>query len=577
MCGRYASARSVDDLGVRRSASARTSVEPTSRAGLERRADEADRRGARPRGPASCSRRCGGDLCRRGRRPVDRFAHDQRAARDRRRRSRRSATRSRRGDASSPPTVGTSGRRGPTAPGSRTTWRPTTARLLAFAGLWEVWWDAEGRPLRTVDDRHRPGAGGPARSCTTARRSCCRAAAGTAGSTRERAGRRHGACCNRRRRASSSRAGRRRRSATCDANGPQLIEPGRRSRSSRRCSERGVGRSYARPRCARAGLRRGRRRRRRRHCARARRGRSAAGRARDGCGARGDDAGAAPSAGLLLAGASPGVGVPRGRRPSAAVAALFVGGLPELAGRLDPGAAFEPAALAGAAAAVAAARRSCSRLLFTDHAGSSAEQVALQFRPPGSPAPSGRLRAPSSRRSRRRSGHGRAPPSSRCLSCCLILTQRGPRCMTARFRGRLDGGRDCPLLALLVACGGVQRRRRGRTTPKNGTGACPASISETASTQLAERRPATGRGVDSAYEYCTARRDEGLVLRARRRGRTTSPDLRDAYDDTLEGARATRSRAPTRKRTPRRRPSSRVRTTARPTSSRCATARSGCD
>src|SRR4051794_13282255 len=27
---------------------------------------------------------------------------------------------------------------------------PPDGRLLAFAGLWEAWWDAEGRPLRTV-------------------------------------------------------------------------------------------------------------------------------------------------------------------------------------------------------------------------------------------------------------------------------------------------------------------------------------------------------------------------------------------------------------------------------------------
>jgi len=115
------------------------------------------------------------------------------------------------------------------------------------------------------------------------------------------------------------------------------------------------------------------------------------------------------------------------KRPATAgaAAALFIGGLPELAGRLDPGAVFEPAAMAGALLQWLLLVLVLS-LAFTVHAWLSAEEVPPQFRPT--------LRRPQPVGARAfvaqvatRSGHSRAPPSSRCLSWTHPC-QRGPRC-----------------------------------------------------------------------------------------------------------------------------------------------------
>ena len=115
------------------------------------------------------------------------------------------------------------------------------------------------------------------------------------------------------------------------------------------------------------------------------------------------------------------------RRPATAgaVAALFIGGLPELAGRLDPGAVFEPAALAGAVLQWLLLVLVLS-LAFTVHAWLTAEEVSAPLRLTlCRPKPAGVH--PFVAQLAARSGHSRAPPASWCLSSTHPC-QRGPRC-----------------------------------------------------------------------------------------------------------------------------------------------------
>src|SRR4051812_12969613 len=115
------------------------------------------------------------------------------------------------------------------------------------------------------------------------------------------------------------------------------------------------------------------------------------------------------------------------KRPATAgaAAALVIGGLPELAGRHDPGAMFEPAALAGA----------LLQWLLLVLVLSVAYAVHTRLTT-SAPAPTAVpvLRLPTSLRPRRpschaarRSGRTRAPPASRVTSRSVVC-QRGPRC-----------------------------------------------------------------------------------------------------------------------------------------------------
>src|SRR3954471_11378828 len=108
-----------------------------------------------------------------------------------------------------------------------------------------------------------------------------------------------------------------------------------------------------------------------------------------------------------------------------AAAALVIGGLPELAGRHDPGAMFEPAAMAGA----------LLQWLLLVLVLSVAYAVHTQLTA-SAPAPTAVPVLPltTSRRPRRpygrvtgRSGRTRAPPASRLTSWTVIF-QRGTRC-----------------------------------------------------------------------------------------------------------------------------------------------------
>jgi hypothetical protein len=73
--------------------------------------------------------------------------------------------------------------------------------------------------------------------------------------------------------------------------------------------------------------------------------------------------------------------------------------------------------------------------------------------------------------------------------------------MTAHPRGRLAAVAIVPLFALLVACGGSSEGDTDADTDaEGGTGPCPASVSETASTQLPKDVP-TPEGADTAYQY----------------------------------------------------------------------------
>src|SRR3954451_13440061 len=114
------------------------------------------------------------------------------------------------------------------------------------------------------------------------------------------------------------------------------------------------------------------------------------------------------------------------RRPATAgaAAALAIGGLPELAGRHDPGAMFEPAAMAGAllqwlllVLVLTVAYAVHTRLTASGPAPTQVPTLRL----PLSLRPSGfRCRVPG------RSGRTRAPPASRVTSR-TVFCQRGTR------------------------------------------------------------------------------------------------------------------------------------------------------
>lgn len=115
------------------------------------------------------------------------------------------------------------------------------------------------------------------------------------------------------------------------------------------------------------------------------------------------------------------------RRPATAgaAAALFIGGLPELAGRLDPGAIFEPAAIAGALlqwlllVLVLSLAFAVLTVLTTEEVSSPFLPALGRLKPPGVRPFVSQLAA--------RAGRSRAPPVSRCLSRSHPC-QRGPRC-----------------------------------------------------------------------------------------------------------------------------------------------------
>src|SRR4051812_36882807 len=115
------------------------------------------------------------------------------------------------------------------------------------------------------------------------------------------------------------------------------------------------------------------------------------------------------------------------KRPATAgaAAALVIGGLPELAGRHDPGAMFEPAAMAGAllqwlllVLVLSVAYAVHTRLTTTRPAPTAvpALQPTAPLRPGGLPC---RISGPS--------GRTRAPPASR-LTSWTVTCQRGTRC-----------------------------------------------------------------------------------------------------------------------------------------------------
>ena len=115
------------------------------------------------------------------------------------------------------------------------------------------------------------------------------------------------------------------------------------------------------------------------------------------------------------------------RRPATAgaVAALFIGGLPELAGRLDPGAVFEPAAMAGALlqwlllVLVLSLAFAVHDWLTTEEVRSPCLVTLWRAHPPGARVFVAQFAAGC--------GRGRAPPAARCLSRS-DPRQRGPRC-----------------------------------------------------------------------------------------------------------------------------------------------------
>src|SRR3954470_12532539 len=115
------------------------------------------------------------------------------------------------------------------------------------------------------------------------------------------------------------------------------------------------------------------------------------------------------------------------KRPATAgaAAALVIGGLPELAGRHDPGAMFEPAAMAGAllqwlllVLVLSVAYAVHTRLTTTQPSRLVVPALRLTTsRPPRN------LRCHLTGRS----GRTRAPPAARITSWTVIF-QRGPRC-----------------------------------------------------------------------------------------------------------------------------------------------------
>ena len=103
--------------------------------------------------------------------------------------------------------------------------------------------------------------------------------------------------------------------------------------------------------------------------------------------------------------------------------------------------------------------------------------------------------------------------------------------MTAPLRGRLAAAAVAPLLLLLAACGGSSSGGEKDADAEGGTGACPSTISEQASTQPPKDVP-TPAGADTAYEYFPqgATKVWNFALDG------TAGDLvslRDAYDKVL--------------------------------------------
>ena len=106
--------------------------------------------------------------------------------------------------------------------------------------------------------------------------------------------------------------------------------------------------------------------------------------------------------------------------------------------------------------------------------------------------------------------------------------------MTALRRGRFAAVAIVPLLALAVACGGSSSGGDQDTDAEGGTGACPASIDETASPQPPKDVP-TPDGADTAYAYFPqgATKVWNFALDG---DAGDLAQLRDAYDQQLEDA-----------------------------------------
>jgi hypothetical protein len=105
--------------------------------------------------------------------------------------------------------------------------------------------------------------------------------------------------------------------------------------------------------------------------------------------------------------------------------------------------------------------------------------------------------------------------------------------MTALRRGRFAAVALVPVFALLVACGGSSEGD-GDEDAEGGTGACPATITEVADTQLPDDVP-TPDGADSAYQYgVTGETKAWFFAIDGEPGDLES--LRDSYSDALESA-----------------------------------------
>ena len=104
--------------------------------------------------------------------------------------------------------------------------------------------------------------------------------------------------------------------------------------------------------------------------------------------------------------------------------------------------------------------------------------------------------------------------------------------MSAFPRGRLVAAALLsPLVLALAACGGSSE---GEPEGEGGTGACPDSISQAASTQPPDDVPAP-EGADSAYDYFEQGATQVWFFALDgEAGDLVS--VRDAYDDTLAGA-----------------------------------------
>jgi hypothetical protein len=215
--------------------------------------------------------------------------------------------------------------------------------------------------------------------------------------------------------------------------------------------------------------------------------------------------------------------------PVGAVGAVAVAGIPELVGRQDPGAAFAPVALAGAALQWLLLVVVLALLVIADRHLSATRLGRADIFPIRLPATSTYQRV--RMHLRVVEGQPRAPPWRTLLHNPNQVRRED---MTARRRGRFAAVAIIPLFALAVACGGSSEGDEGEEGEGSSTSACPASISETASTQLPDDIPAP-EDAESAYQYGVTGATKAWFF-AVDGGPDDLADVRDAYVDQLEGA-----------------------------------------